>query len=45
MTMLLSGEKLAASTKFKLVQKGTDLISRWRKAAEFYGDHVETLDV
>jgi len=44
MTRLLSSEELAASAKFKLVQKGTGaLVSRSRKAAEFYGDHVEAL--
>jgi len=42
MMSLLSSEELAASTKLKLIQKGTDfLVSRRRKAAEFYGHHVE----
>lgn len=46
MTRLLSSEELAAGTKFKLVQKGTDaLVSRRHKAADFYGDHVTTLNV
>ena len=36
--------KSGASIKFKFVQKGTDvLVTRWRKAAEFYGEYVDTL--
>jgi hypothetical protein len=46
MTRLLSSEEVAASAKFKSVQKGINaLVSRWRKAAEFYGDRVETSSV
>jgi hypothetical protein len=46
MMRLLSSEEVAAGTKFKLEQKGINsLVSRWHKAVEFYGNHVETSSV
>jgi hypothetical protein len=42
---LLSSEEVASGTKFTLEQKEINSVSRWHKAAEFYGDHVETSSV